>query len=263
MKISLAERADLLVERLLSIRSIEENVQMAKQLVAQGQLSQEDFDTLVGIDPSPKKKYVGWMARQWASKAVSDIDVLRNTVEEFNTFAERGKVKNPDIQRYKTFDELAKAVNQINDSGEAVSSSDLENDYEIIRDDADLFVAVPHTHEASRKLGLSYFSARASAEGKDCAWCTTYKNGSHFLDYYHKHTVTLYYIAVRSKLLQKKLRKAGYDESFDYVAVAVLNPEHSDAATARGLDTMEAYDGLDRQFKGQKLSKYLSIIGLK
>ena len=42
-----------------------ENKKQAKLYVVQGKLSKEDFDTLVSIDPSPTKKYVGWMARQW------------------------------------------------------------------------------------------------------------------------------------------------------------------------------------------------------
>ena len=68
-----------------------ENVKQAKQYLDQGKLSDADFKALVSIDPTPTRKFVGWMAKQWISKTVTDIDDLRNTVEEYNVFLNKGK----------------------------------------------------------------------------------------------------------------------------------------------------------------------------
>jgi hypothetical protein len=44
---------------------IVENRKQAKELVVQGKLKPEEFEQLVGIDPSQTKKYTGWLAKQW------------------------------------------------------------------------------------------------------------------------------------------------------------------------------------------------------
>ena len=73
-----------------------ENVSQAKTYVGQGKLSEDELKQLIEIDPTPTRKYVGWMAKQWAAKTVTDIDDLRNTVEEYNTFLTKGKAKTKD-----------------------------------------------------------------------------------------------------------------------------------------------------------------------
>jgi len=139
--------------------TILENVKLGKQYVQQGKLSEEDLKKLIEIDPTPQKKYVGWMSKIWITEK-PDLDDLRNTVEEYNTFLNKGKVKTKDINQFKSFKALHDEVNQINQSGEAVSVKDLESDYDTVIDNDRLLIMSPHTHEASRKLGLSYFSFR-------------------------------------------------------------------------------------------------------
>ena len=135
-----------------------ENVSQAKTYVGQGKLSEDELKQLIEIDPTPTRKYVGWMAKQWISKTVTDIDDLRNTIEEYNTFLTKGKAKTKDINQFKSFEDLKKEVDKINQSGEALSTKDLESDYETVIDNSDLLIMTPHTHEASRKLGLSQFA---------------------------------------------------------------------------------------------------------
>ena len=237
-------------------RILNESVKRGKELVEQGKLSQEDLESIVNADPTPQKKFVGWMATQWVNKAVTDIDDLRNTVEEFNSFLNKGKTKNKDIYAYKTFDDLKKEVRGLNETGEGLSVKDLESDFEVIKDDENLLVMSPHTHEASRKLGLSHFAFRdCEGGGKDSAWCTTYKAPNHFNDYYYKHNVTFYYVKVKSEKLQQELENAKYGPNFFVTAIAVIPHD--------GIIKMDAYDGLDKQFTGAKLTKYLEIIGLK
>lgn len=250
---TLLEEAFLLIEKIAT----------AKNLVQQGKLSQEDFNAIVNADPTKQKKYVGWLSNQWVNKNVTDIDTLRNTIEEYDSFVNRGKVKNKDIYQYKTFDDLKSEIDHLNETGQDISVKDLENDYEVIIDDENLLIMSPHTHEASRKLGLSHFAYRDCGEGrKDSSWCTTYKAPNHFNDYYYKNNVTFYYVKVKSPELIKKLEDNNFGPEYSVVAIAVLDQDMSERASQKGFDNKDAYDGSDKQFKGKKLQKYLSIIGL-
>ena len=247
-----------------------ENVKQAKQYLDQGKLSDEDFKTLVSIDPTPTRKFVGWMAKQWISKTVTDIDDLRNTVEEYNTFLNKGKAKTKDINSFKSFADLKNEVDTINKSGEGVSVKDLESDYETIIDTPDLLVMSPHTHEASRKLGLSHFAFRDCTDKngnttgeKDSAWCTTYKAPDHFNDYYYSHNVTFYYVLVKSPAMIEELQKAFPGnhkknkklkkyKAMMVVALAVLSD-----------GKIDGYDGLDDQISAKDIKTFTQITGLK
>ncbi len=243
---------------------IHESRKFAKDLVRQNKLSADIFKKIEDIDPTKTKKFMGWMSKQWNLKNVTDIDELRNTIEEFNNFLERKKTKYSDIYQYKTFKDIKDDVDHLNTIG-SVSNSELERDYEVVQDDSDLYIAVPHTHEASRKLGLSKFAFRECGDGggKDSAWCTTYKAPNHFNDYYYTHNVTFYYVLVKNDKIKEELNDAGYGPEFYTVALALLSDEHSEKAKAKGLSNIDAYDGNDHQFKGEKLNKYLNIIGLE
>jgi len=231
-----------------------ENVKQAKQYVSSGKLTQDELKTLIDLDPTPTRKYVGWMAKQWVEKQVTDIDDLRNTIEEFNTLLEKGKTKTKDIYKIKSFRELQDEVHNINQSGEGVSTKDLENEYETITDNSDLLIMSPHTHEASRKLGLSHFAFRACQDGsKDSSWCTTYKAPDHFNSYYYTHNVTFYYVRVRSKQIIENLKKAFPTRWKDMIVVALAVLDNG---------KIDGYDGRDKQFKGEDIKTYTGIIGI-
>jgi hypothetical protein len=228
-----------------------ESVKQAKQYVKQGKLSTEDLQTLIKISPQPK--YVGWLAKIWI-KEEPDIDDLRNYIEEYDTFAKKGKAKTKDIFQFKSFKDLKNEVDDINQSGEGVSTKDLESDYDVVVDNEDLYIASPHTHEASRKLGLSQFAFRDCGDGaKDSAWCTTYKAPDHFNSYYYSRNVTFYYIKVKSNRLMKELEKAFPDKWKQLVvsAIAVLEDGRIDM-----------YDGLDKQQSPSNIKKFTDIIGI-
>ena len=229
-----------------------ENVKQAKQYVDQGKLSEEDLKKLIEIDPTPTKKYVGWMSKIWLTEK-PDLDDLRNTVEEYNTFVNKGKAKTKDINQFKSFKALHSEVDNINKSGENLSVKDLENDYETIIDTPYLLIMSPHTHEASRKLGLSKFQFRDCEDGKDSAWCTTYKAPDHFNDYYYNNNVTFYYIRVKSPELINKLKEAFPTKykQLEVVALAVLKGGEIDG-----------YDGLDKQMDKKTINKFTEIIGI-
>lgn len=229
-----------------------ENLKLAKQYADQGKLSQEDLKKLAEADPTPQKKFVGWMAKVWMTEK-PDFDDLRNTVEEYNVFLNKGKAKTKDINAFKTFKDLHSEVDAINKSGEGISVRELENDYDVVVDNQDLYIASPHTHEASRKLGLSKFAFRDCEEGKDSAWCTTYKAADHFNDYYYNNDVTFYYIRVKSPELINKLKETFPKKykAMEVVALAVLEDGEIDG-----------YDGLDAQISSKDIETFTNIIGI-
>ena len=233
---------------------LQENKKQAKLYVIQGKLSQEDFDKLVSIDSSPTKKYVGWMAKQWIAKTVTDIDELRNKVEEYDAFVKNGKAKTKDIYQFASFADLKKEVDELNAMG-SESKSELRDDYEIIVDDDKLLIAVPHTHEASRYLGLSKFQYRdCEGGGKDSAWCTTYKAPDHFNDYYFKQQITFYYIRIKNEAMIE-LAKAAFPTRGGAMVVTALLVDKNGKVSA-------GYDGDDKQMSGPEIAKFRKIIGI-
>ena len=54
-----------------------ENVKLGRQYVLQGKLSEEDLKKIIEIDPTPTRKFVGWMAKQWINKTIR-IVLLNN-----------------------------------------------------------------------------------------------------------------------------------------------------------------------------------------
>lgn len=238
-----------------NLKPILENVKQAKQYVQSGKLGQDELKTLIDIDPTPTRKFVGWMAKQWMNKQVTDLDELRNTVEEYNTFLEKGKAKTKDIYQFKTFADLKNEVDKINQSGEGLSVKDLESDYETLVDNENLLIIVPHTHEASRKLGLSEFAFRDCEGGtKDSAWCTTYKAPDHFNNYYYNNNVTFFYIKVRSKQMIEKLKEAFPNRWKSLVVTALVSLEDG---------RMDGYDGRDKQLNEKDIQTFTDIIGIE
>jgi len=233
---------------------LQENRKVAKELVVQGKLKPEEFEQLVGIDPSQTKKYTGWLAKQWVSKSVTDIDELRNKIEEYDAFVKNGKAKTKDIYQFPSFADLKKEVDELNAAG-SESKSELRDDYEIIMDTDKLLIAVPHTHEASRYLGLSKFQYRdCEGGGKDSAWCTTYKAPDHFNDYYFKQQITFYYIRIKDEAMIELAKAAFPARGAAMVVTALLVDKNGKVHSC--------YDGNDKVMSGPEISKFRKIIGI-
>ena len=233
---------------------LQESRKEAKELVVQGKLSPNDFEELVRIDPSQTKKYTGWLARQWIAKSVTDIDELRNKIEEYDAFVKSGKAKTKDIFQFKSFADLKKEVDELNAMG-SESKSELRDDYEIIMDDDKFLIAVPHTHEASRYLGLSKFQYRdCEGGGKDSAWCTTYKAPDHFNDYYFKQHITFYYIKLKNEAMIELAKAAFPARGGAMVVTAVLVDKNGNVSSC--------YDGDDKVMSGAEIAKFRKIIGI-
>jgi hypothetical protein len=250
-----------------------ENLKQAKSYVVAGKLSKEDLTSLVNSDPTPQKKYVGWMAKVWIDEKPS-IEDLSTTIEQFNRFVESDKIKTKDINQFKSYENLKNEIDRINKSGEGLSRKDLEDDYETIVNTPDLLIMVPHTHEASRKLGLTTFKFRycKDKEGKftgkqDSHWCTTYAAPDHFNDYYYNQNVTLYYIKVKSEKMQQELIKA-------FPEIVEVETPSGDKQVPRGAvmqivalavlgdGRVDGYDSLDGQLSQEAIDEFKNIIGI-
>jgi hypothetical protein len=233
--------------------AILENTKQAKQYVQQGKLTPEELKTFIELDPSPTRKYVGWMAKQFIN-GEADVDDLSSYVKQFDTLAGKNKTQTQDIYQLKSFKDLKSEVDDINASGGDKSTKDLESDFDVVIDNSDLYIASPHTHEASRKLGLSQFAFRDCGDGnKDSSWCTTYKAPNHFNDYYYKNNVTFYYIKVKSNDLIQKLKEAFPSRWKNLVVVALAILENG---------KIDGYDGLDKRIKVGDIETYTNIIGI-
>ena len=209
-------------------------------------ISREEIEELKNLDPSPTKKHLDWLVKIWI-KEKPNLEELRTYVEEFFTLVENNRVEGVDINAFPSFDAFKTFVDAENEKA-SVNVSELENDYEVIRDDADLFIAIPFSHEASRKLGLKYFGTRAD---NTCKWCTTYANASHFNSYFYKQGITFYYIKVRSDRVKQALKQQGLGNQFHHVALM----EYPDGKVG-------AYDANDSSVSTTDLNKYRKVIGI-
>lgn len=238
---------DILLE---NKKYILENIRQAKQYIQSNKLSEDDLKTLINIDPTPTRKFVGWMAKIWISEK-PNISNLKNTIEEYNTFLKRGKARTKDINQFNSFKDLSFEVDQINKSGEGKSLKDLESDYEILINNDDILAIGPNTHEASRKLGLSTFAFRDCEEGgKDSAWCTTYKAPDHFNEYYYNKGYEFVYVKIKSESLINKLKKAFPKKYKQYRVMALYFTNNGN---------VRAQDGLDNELSSSDTQLFLKI----
>jgi hypothetical protein len=134
------------------------------------------------------------------------------------------------------------------------SSKESESDFETIIDNNDLTIMSPHTHAASRKLGLSHFAFRnCEGGGKDSAWCTTYKAPDHFNDYYYNRNITFYYIKVKSLQMIEQL-KAAFPKKWERMVVIALAINND--------GTIFGYDGLDGVISKKDIKIFTNITGI-
>lgn len=214
-----------------------------RNVLNKGGISKEEIDILKNIDPSPTKKYMDFLVKVWLNEK-PDLNIIKSLIEEFHVLSENHRIEKVDINTFTTLDSLSQFVDKENEKASA-STREMENDYEIIRNDSDLLIAIPYTHQASRKLGLMYFGTR---QDNTCSWCTTYKNASHFDSYFYSSGVTFYYIKVKNSQLISSI-----SSKYDLQHVAIL--VHSNGK-------IEGYDGNDKLINTSILNKFRKAIGI-
>ncbi len=96
-----------------TLRGLTEGVKdLHKQWVDSGIIDSATFDTLQAIDPTPTKKYLGWMLKQMDREPKYDMQFLANLIGQFHTYTEKGKIENKDIYTYKTLEDVMAAVKE-------------------------------------------------------------------------------------------------------------------------------------------------------
>jgi hypothetical protein len=215
-----------------------------------GIITSEEFQSILNADPSPTKKYSPWMAKMMKNEGKT-IDQVRNLVEEFDLYVQRERLQGQqkDINTYKTFDDLFKIVDDLNNRATA-SNKELETDYDVLVDTPEITVYRPNTHEASRKLGMSKMCYR---DGKDSVWCTTHKSSGQWDSHFFNKMATFYYIAVNGGQPIECLKEKYGRNYLPFTRFALLVfPDNR----------MEGYDAENRRYKGRELEEYRECLGL-
>ena len=249
---------------------INENKAQLKQLLASNKISQEEFNQILQNDNTPTKKYVGWIGRQYlkikAENAPFDWDELRNAVTEFIAMVNSGSITGEDsnIEKYPTYEALQQKVDVANQQAKAnPSKSQVEGEVVVYLDNKDALVVAPLNHAASRKLGMSEFAHRVKDGVKDCAWCVTFKNDSHWKDYFDNQLITFYFAKPKTQQKLQELQKAFPKRNVQSCAVLVdiapgTDPESDDPDGV----IREGFDADDKKMSKEETIKYLQILGV-
>ena len=249
---------------------INENKAQLKQLLASNKISQEEFNQILQNDSTPTKKYVGWIGRQYlkikAENAPFDWDELRNAVTEFIAMVNNGSITGEDsnIEKYPTYEALQQKVDAANQQVKAnPSKSQVEGEVQVYLDNKDALVVAPLNHAASRKLGLSEFAHRTKNGVKDCAWCITYKNDTHWKDFFDNQLITFYFAKPKTQQKLQELQQAFPKRNVQSCAVLVdiapgTDPESDDPDGV----IREGFDADDKKMSKEETIKYLKILGV-
>jgi hypothetical protein len=129
------------------------------------------FMELIQLDPTYRDgsnslgKYGKWILNLYNKGAISEDDFGEITplLNQFTTY--RNRIKNKDLNSYKTLDDLDAVVSAVVDDDSMLSdrqklrfkknlkagrvSTAAEDDYDVVLEDSRYIVYVPNTHEAS------------------------------------------------------------------------------------------------------------------
>lgn len=153
-------------------------------------ISQEDFDTVVELDPTFDRSkdrlgsYGKWLLGLFSRDQLTDNDKVKELLKDFD--ANKNNLKNKDIMAFKTIDDLESYLNnednykelskkqQLRQTQKAVRKTDVTKDADLVYEDEHWEVWVPKTYEASCKLG------------RDTSWCTATTEDSGYYNQYTK-----------------------------------------------------------------------------
>jgi hypothetical protein len=235
-----------------------ETLKQAKVYLAQNKITQEEFDRLFALDPTPNKQYLGWLSKQFiVSGKQMNLEFVKNQLEEYDVLKKRAGNREElkqDISQYKDYEEFEKSLETVN-SKKNYAPDLQEEDYIVLIDSPDLFIVTPGTHEASREFCQGMFSLKGQ---KDSPWCIGYNTDSNFNSYHHDQHLTIYLILVRNlDLIKDFVEKFGvYDgQALRKVCLMV----RQDDVIAHATDENNSETG---NLKGQRLQYFIDSIGL-
>ena len=167
-------------------------------------VDQATFNMLLDIDPTPNKKYVDWIFKSVyneeknADNNLADIDLgvirkLGANMTHYIDAVNRKKIKNTDINQYKSIDAFITAVHDVKDTkskGEIKKEKQAKDaeDGIILLDDDDYKIVIPTSITGSRRY----------ARGAD--WCIAYQGQTQYWnEYIHDYSLLPHFV------LNKKL----------------------------------------------------------
>lgn len=140
------------------------------------------FERLESMDPTPNKKHVQWIAREFAAGTfrLEDGPRIHSALEDFGTYQRRLAVK--DINQY-SLHQLEDAIDQLKSgTSDTVSNSKFDQElppqsqeveYDLLYNGPLGWLACPNTEAASQLLG------------RGTKWCTAWTNRPSMFDSYH------------------------------------------------------------------------------
>lgn len=163
-------------------------------------ISQEDFDRIIALDPTFRKEqdklgtYGKWILSLFQKGNLKNEGHVKDILTRFDK--EKKNLKNKDIMTYKSLEDLDDALNddesyqdqtdrqKLRKTQNAVRKSDLSKDAEKVYEDSDWEVWIPHTYEASCKLG------------RGSHWCTASTEDDYYYNSYKDNFGGEYYINI-------------------------------------------------------------------
>jgi hypothetical protein len=227
-----------------------ENINLAKSL-----LSGPIIDEIIEADPSPSKKYTGWIAK--ILKELGDPDqiswlaVLSNIKSQlikYDQLVQANKINRRDIYSFKSLAEFEKYFDSLSDL--STNSSHYRN-YEVISNTDDYYIVCPYNHSTARKLGFSnQFSTRENeVSGKiDSGWCITFRNKEEYWDYHYYGLLQTFYF------VNFKKEKSPYDKVV--FAVDPINEQTMKLTTRPRVEMFNSIGDLDNQIGRTLIKKY-------
>jgi len=163
---------------------IKESIKTARaNYLDSGQVTQNEFDEFVAMDPSKTFKYVDALLDFYVNGHIDDINTLKTDIKNFHSLSERGLISKKDINALEYLEFKSEILDAQSKLKVKEIKKNQESDVLIIKDDEKFLIVVPNTYEASCKYG------------QGTKWCTSSKNEPwHFSNYRYLNKVTLYYI---------------------------------------------------------------------
>ena len=168
----------------------------------------EQFQSLIELDPTykPGSKNAGnygrWILTLANKGQLNNIGHVKDLLTRFND--ESKYLKNKDIMRYKTMEEVEDMLNdeesykeqshrqEVRDRQKARKNADLENEAKKVYEDSKWEVWVPLTYAASCKLG------------QGSSWCTASTENDYYYNYYKNNYGGNYYININKQNPEEK-----------------------------------------------------------
>ncbi len=168
----------------------------------------EQFQSLIELDPTytPGSKNAGtygrWILTLANKGKLDNIGHVKDLLTRFNDNAKY--LKNKDIMRYKTMDEVENMLNdedsykeqshrqEVRDRQKARKNADLGNEAKKVYEDSTWEVWVPLTYAASCKLG------------QGASWCTASTESDYYYNHYKNNYGGDYYININKQDPEEK-----------------------------------------------------------